>query len=235
MSQSGNFMLRVENLTKIYHSGGEEVPVFENVNFEIHEGEFVALAGESGTGKTTLLHLLAALDTPTRGEVYFFRERVGGFSVQRRSTYRNEKIGFVWQMHYLLPEFSAVENVMMPSLIGGGDFERARSRARELLAEVGLAGNAGRQVGELSGGEQQRVALARALINRPPLLLADEPTGNLDARSAERVFTLLEKLHRDHGLTSVVATHNLELAQRADRAMRLADGKLTETIVPGVR
>ncbi len=227
-------MLRAENLTKIYRSGEDEVMVFENLNFEIHAGEFVAVVGESGAGKTTLLHLLAALDTPTRGEVYFLRERIGDYTVRQRAAYRNEKIGFVWQMHYLLPEFSAIENVIMPSLIRGEDFETARLRGAELLAEVGLAQAAERQVGELSGGERQRVALARALINRPQLLLADEPTGNLDARSAERVSTLLEKLHRDHGLTSVLATHNMELAQHADRALRLAKGKLTEAVIPEV-
>ncbi len=227
-------LLRAENLTKIYRSGEDEVVVFEDLNLEIHAGEFVAVVGESGAGKTTLLHLLAALDTPTRGEVYFLRERIGGYTVRQRAAYRNEKIGFVWQMHYLLPEFSAIENVIMPSLIGGEDFKTARLRGAELLAEVGLAQAANRQVGELSGGERQRVALARALINRPQLLLADEPTGNLDARSAERVSTLLEKLHRDHGLTSVLATHNMELAQRADRALRLAKGKLTEAVIPEV-
>jgi lipoprotein-releasing system ATP-binding protein len=229
------FILHVENLTKIYRSGYEEIIVLKNVNFAIREGEFIALVGESGAGKSTLLHLIAALDTPTRGAVYFFRETIGSYSTRERSRYRNEGIGYVWQMQYLLPEFSAVENVMMPNLIGGGDFQVARSRAVELLAEVGLARVAERQVGELSGGEQQRVALARALINRPSLLLADEPTGNLDSRSAERVFTLLEKLHRNHGLTSVLATHNPELAQRADRIFRLADGQLTETIAPEVR
>jgi lipoprotein-releasing system ATP-binding protein len=227
-------LLRAENLTKIYRSGEDEVVVFEDLNLEIHAGEFVAVVGESGAGKTTLLHLLAALDTPTRGEVYFLRERIGGYTVRQRAAYRNEKIGFVWQMHYLLPEFSAIENVIMPSLIGGQDFKTARLRGAELLAEVGLAQAANRQVGELSGGERQRVALARALINRPQLLLADEPTGNLDARSAERVSTLLEKLHRDHGLTSVLATHNMELAQHADRALRLAKGKLTEAVIPEV-
>ncbi len=227
-------LLRAENLTKIYRSGEDEVVVFEDLNLEIHAGEFVAVVGESGAGKTTLLHLLAALDTPTRGEVYFLRERIGGYTVRQRAAYRNEKIGFVWQMHYLLPEFSAIENVIMPSLIGGEDFKTARLRGAELLAEVGLAQAANRQVGELSGGERQRVALARALINRPQLLLADEPTGNLDARSDERVSTLLEKLHRDHGLTSVLATHNMELAQRADRALRLAKGKLTEAVIPEV-
>ena len=228
------FMLRVENLTKVYRSGEEEIVVLQDVNFSIREGEFIALIGESGAGKSTLLHLIAALDTPTRGAVYFFRETVGSYNTRERSRYRNERIGYVWQMQYLLPEFSAAENVMMPNLIGGGDFEAASSRAADLLAEVGLAHVADRQVGELSGGEQQRVALARALINRPSLLLADEPTGNLDSRSAERVFTLLEKLHRDHGLTSVLATHNSELAQRADRIFRLANGQLTETVVPKI-
>jgi lipoprotein-releasing system ATP-binding protein len=225
-------MLHVENLTKIYRSGEEKVIVFQDLNFEIREGEFVALVGESGAGKTTLLHLLAALDTPTRGEVYFFREMIGSWSARERSVYRNSRVGYVWQMQYLLPEFSAVENVMMPNLIGGGDFDSARSRASQLLAEVGLQDAERRLVGELSGGEQQRVALARALMNRPSLLLADEPTGNLDSRSAERVFSLLEKLHRDHNLTSIVATHNLELAQRTDRIFRLANGQLTEPIVP---
>lgn len=232
MSQSS--LLRTENLTKIYRSGEDEVIVFEDLNFEIREGEFVALTGESGAGKTTLLHLLAALDTPSRGAVYFFRERLDEYSAKRRSIYRNEKVGFVWQMHYLLPEFTAVENVMMPGLIAGAGFQKARARAAELLAEVGLPHITERRVGELSGGEQQRVALARALINRPQVLLADEPTGNLDARSADRVAALLEKLHRDHGLTSVLATHNLQLAQRADRTLRLAEGKLTETIVPEI-
>ena len=226
-------MIRAENLTKIYRSGEDEVVVFEGLNFEIHTGEFVALVGESGTGKTTLLHLLAALDTPSRGEVYFFRERISEFTERQRSDYRNKRIGFVWQMHYLLPEFSAAENVMMPDLIGGGSFHNAHARAEELLAEVGLSHAMDRRAGELSGGEQQRVALARALINNPSLLLADEPTGNLDAVSAGRVFTLLGNLHRNHGLTSVLATHNMDLAQNASRALRLSEGKLAETVLPG--
>lgn len=229
MTQSLNdLILRAESLTKIFRSGGEEVVVFDNLNFEIRTGELVALVGESGAGKTTLLQILAALDTPTRGEVYFFGERVGGYSARERALYRNARLGFVWQMHYLLPEFSAAENLMLPQLIGSRDFSGARARARELLAEVGLSNVAGRRVGELSGGEQQRVALARALVNQPALLLADEPTGNLDHRSAEHVMDLLERLHRAHGLTSVLATHNLELAQRADRTLRLAKGALAQ-------
>jgi len=227
-------ILSTQNLTKIYRSGEEEVTVFEDLNFEIRRGELVALVGESGAGKTTLLHLLAALDTPTRGEVYFEGRKVGELRPGERADYRNKQIGFLWQMHYLLPEFTATENVMFPQLIGGQGFGSARARARELLGEVGLERASGRRVGELSGGEQQRVALARALTNQPAVLLADEPTGNLDSRTAGRVMELLERLHRAHGLTSVLATHNLELAQRADRLLRLDRGRLSETIVPRV-
>lgn len=221
-------MLRVEDLTKVFRSGKEEVVVFENLRFEIAVGELVALVGESGSGKTTLLHLLAALDTPSRGEVYFERKRVGEFTPEERAVYRNTRLGFVWQMHFLLPEFSALENVMLPQLIGGRKAGEARQRARDLLGEVGLGKASCRRVGELSGGEQQRVALARALANAPALLLADEPTGNLDHHTAGLVMSMLERLHRAHGLTSVIATHNLELAQRADRTFRLANGALTE-------
>lgn len=236
MTQSPNHpILRSEGLTKIYRSGEEEVIVFEDLNFEVRPGELVALVGESGAGKTTLLHLLAALDTPTRGEVYFQGQKVSEFRPEERAAYRNTRVGFVWQMHYLLPEFSAAENVMLPQLIGGRELASARARALELLKEVGLEGAAGRRVGELSGGEQQRVALARALANQPAILLADEPTGNLDPRTGGRVVEMLETLHRTHGLTSVLATHNLELAQRAHRTLRLSQGRLIETAVPRVQ
>jgi lipoprotein-releasing system ATP-binding protein len=225
-------MLRVENLTKIFHSGEQEVIVFDGLNLAVEPGELLALVGRSGSGKTTLLHLLAALDTPTKGEIYFGRQRLSELSFEGQAEYRSQRIGFVWQMHHLLPEFSALENVMLPQLIAGSGFEKAQGRARELLAEVGLENALGRRTGELSGGEQQRVALARALVNNPALLLADEPTGNLDHRTAELVMDLLERLHRVHGLTSVLATHNMELAQRAARTLRLEDGQLTEVVVP---
>jgi lipoprotein-releasing system ATP-binding protein len=225
-------ILSAKNLAKVFHSGEEEVVVFDGLNFEVRQGELVALVGESGTGKTTLLHLLAALDTPTRGELYFAGKRLGELGNEEQAEYRNQRVGFVWQMHYLLPEFSAVENVMLPQLIAGRDPTMAQSRARELLAEVGLEKALARRTGELSGGEQQRVALARALANNPSLLLADEPTGNLDRHTAELVIDLLERLHRTHGLTSVLATHNMELAQRATRTLRLENGQLTEVVVP---
>ena len=227
-------MIRIEQLTKTYRTGGEEVRVFEGLSCEIQRGELVALVGESGSGKSTLLHLLGALDTPTNGEVYFDGRKLSAFSEQERAAYRNQKVGYVWQLHYLLPEFSALENVMMPQLVGGREFSQARVRAREILGEVGLAKMTGRRVGELSGGEQQRVALARALANNPALLLADEPTGSLDHRTALSMLELLEGLHRNHGLTSVLATHNLELARRARRTLRLADGKLENMVVPEV-
>ncbi|MCJ7502011.1 MAG: ABC transporter ATP-binding protein [Acidobacteriia bacterium] len=233
-SPDNRIILRAEKLTKIFRSGEEEVVVFADLNFEIRRGELVTLVGESGAGKTTLLHLLAGLDTPTRGGVYFLGQRLSEFGAEGRAAYRNQQVGYVWQMHYLLPEFSALENVMLPQLMGGRRFAAARARARELLAEVELAKVVRRRVGELSGGEQQRVALARALANQPAVLLADEPTGNLDQRTAGRVIEVLEGLHRAHGLTSVLATHNLELAQRAQRTLRLSDGTLTETVVPEV-
>jgi lipoprotein-releasing system ATP-binding protein len=225
-------VLQAVGLTKSFRSGSEEVLVLDDLNVEVKSGEFVALVGEPGSGKTTLLHILAALDTPTTGEVYFERRPLSEYREDERALYRNEKIGFVWQMHYLLPEFSALENVVIPQLIRGSRMIDARSRARELLVEVGLENELGRRVGELSGGEQQRVALARALANRPVVLLADEPTGSLDHRTAERVTGVLENLHRAHHLTSVLATHNLDLARRAHRTLRLAQGKLTEWEVP---
>ncbi len=221
-------LFKAERLSKSFTSVAETVTVLDNLDFEIRQGEFVALVGDSGAGKTTLLYLLAALDTPSAGEVYFGLRRVGGFSASESADYRSRQLGFVWQMHYLLPEFTAIENIILPQLIAGRDFAAARGRAQDLLEEVGLSRAAERRAGELSGGEQQRVALARALANRPSVLLADEPTGSLDHQTAMRVIELLERLHRNHGLTSVLATHNLELAGRANRILRLGAGRLTE-------
>ena len=222
-------VLRAEGLTKVFRSADETVTVFEAVDFDVRKGELIALVGESGAGKSTLLHILAALDTPSSGAVYFNLRQVGNFKADESAAYRSRELGFVWQMHYLLPEFTARENVILPQLIAGSDFATARARAHELLDEVGLGRAADRRAGELSGGEQQRVALARALANAPSVLLADEPTGNLDHQTGSRVIDLIERLHRTHGLTSVLATHNLELAGRANRILRLENGRLTES------
>jgi lipoprotein-releasing system ATP-binding protein len=229
--ETNGVLLRGKDLSKTFQSAAEVVTVLDHLDFEIRRGEFIALVGESGAGKTTLLYLLAALDTPSSGEVYFDLRRVGGFSASESADYRSRQLGFLWQMHYLLPEFTALENIILPQLIAGREFGAARSRAQDLLDEVGLERAAERRAGELSGGEQQRVALARALANRPAVLLADEPTGSLDHQTASRVIDLLERLHRNHGLTSVLATHNLELAARADRILRLSAGRLTEEAV----
>ena len=188
----------------------------------------VAIVGESGTGKSSLLHLLAALDRPTAGEVWYGDSCLGAFTASQAASFRNRTIGYVWQFHYLLPEFTALENVALPLLARGEKRPAALAHARLWLAEVGLADRANHRSGELSGGEQQRISLARALVTKPAVLLADEPTGDLDARTAEIIFTLIQRLHAAHGLTSVLVTHSLDFAVRCDRMLRLRNGKLTE-------
>ncbi|MGD0496798.1 MAG: ABC transporter ATP-binding protein [Bryobacteraceae bacterium] len=218
--------IRACGLTKTYKSGDSDLVIFANLNFEVQRGEMLALVGESGAGKSTLLHLLGGLDRPTSGEIYYGAKPIGAFSEEERSDFRNREIGFVWQIHYLLPEFTALENAMMPLLIRGWPRERASGESLARLDEVGLRARATHRAGELSGGEQQRVALARALAGHPTVLLADEPTGNLDFRTAEAVFRLVEELHHSHGLTSVLVTHNLSFARRADRVLEMGSGKL---------
>lgn len=220
-------ILRAEGLTKKYHSGTQEITPLENVNLSIARGEMVAVVGPSGTGKSTLLHLLAALDTPTSGEVYFAGNSLRSLAEAELANYRNRAVGFVWQRHHLLPDFTAAENVAMPMLVQGKAQGQALRTAEEWLGEVGLASRAGQRAGELSGGEQQRVAIARALVNGPSVLLADEPTGDLDERNAEGVFELMQRLHQSHHLTSILATHNINLARRTDRVVVLERGKLT--------
>jgi lipoprotein-releasing system ATP-binding protein len=194
----------------------------------------VAIVGESGAGKSTLLHLLAALDTPTAGDVWCGESRLSAFTAKQAAEFRNRDVGYVWQFHYLLPEFSALENVAMPLLARGMRRADALERAGLWLAEVGLAERAANRSGELSGGEQQRVSVARALVTDPKILLADEPTGDLDGKTAEAVFGLIQRLHEAHGLTSVLVTHNLEFAGRCDRVLRLREGQLvTEAMSRG--
>ena len=223
-------LVRVEGLRKTFRSGSQEITPLDGISFSIERGDMIAIVGPSGAGKSTLLHILAALDTPTNGAVYFGAKSLKSLNETELADYRSSAVGFVWQRHHLLPDFTAAENVAMPMLVRGEPMNQALRAAQEWLGEVGLADRAGQSAGELSGGEQQRVAIARALANRPALLLADEPTGDLDERNAESVFELMTRLHRSHHLTSILATHNLSLARRTDRILVLDHGKL----VPGV-
>jgi lipoprotein-releasing system ATP-binding protein len=233
-------IVRVSGLQKSYKTARGELTLFRDLNLEVQVGEMVAIVGQSGAGKSTLLHILGALDTPSAGTVYCASTHVAQLSARQAAAFRNREIGYVWQFHYLLPEFTALENVAMPLLArgkqkaapkgesaAGWGKQEALAVAADWLREVGLEDRADHRPGELSGGEQQRVALARALVNNPRLLLADEPTGDLDETTAQRVFDLLERLHTSHGLTSILVTHNLELAARCTRALRLESGRLT--------
>ena len=224
-----NLAIRAEALRKAYPGKGlnhGELELFRGLNFTVAPGELVAIVGQSGAGKSSLLHLLAALDYPSAGEVWVGDQRLSAMSPKQAANFRNREVGYVWQFHYLLPEFTALENVAMPLLARGLAQSPALERARRWLAEVGLADRAQHRSGELSGGEQQRVSLARALVTEPKVLLADEPTGDLDSRTAEAVFTLIQTLHRTHALTSVLVTHSLEFAARCDRMLTLKDGYL---------
>jgi len=218
--------VRAEGLTKTYQSGRNEVVVFRDLSLEIDEGEMVAVVGPSGAGKSTLLHLLGGLDRPTSGAV-----KVGKFDIFKLgdvdlARFRNGEIGFIFQFHHLLPEFTAVENTMMPLLIGRSSHQAAKEQALSMLKGVGLADRASHRPGELSGGEQARVALARAMVTRPRLLLADEPTGDLDSKTSESIHSLLREVHRSQKLTSVIVTHNERLASVCDRVLHLEDGRL---------
>jgi lipoprotein-releasing system ATP-binding protein len=222
-------VLRATGLDKSYpplKPGGESLRLFHDLSLEVEAGEMVAVVGESGAGKSSLLHLLAALDSPTSGEVWCGETNVTRLNARDAGAYRNRDIGYVWQFHYLLPEFTAVENVAMPLLARGIAKAAALAEASIWLARVGLAERGDNRSGELSGGEQQRLSIARALVTRPKLLLADEPTGDLDGATAERVFDLLQSLHRESHLASVLVTHNLEFAARCDRILRLRAGRL---------
>ncbi|HEV2298467.1 MAG TPA: ABC transporter ATP-binding protein [Candidatus Acidoferrales bacterium] len=219
-------LLRAEKLTKIFHSGNSQVIALADANLYVVRGEMIALVGPSGSGKSTLLHLLAGLDTPTSGTVYFAGRSLGAITEHEREEFRGRAIGFIWQRHQILPDFTATENVAMPLLIRGMAMAKALGVARDWLSEVGLADRLQHRAGELSGGEQQRVAIARALVNRPSLLLADEPTGDLDERNTESIFELMQRIHGTHHLTSILATHNLSLARRADRVLMLEHGTL---------
>src|SRR5215471_15899493 len=221
-------VLRVDGLKKVYKSGHADLVLFENLSFQVRKGEMLAIVGESGAGKSSLFHILGTLDRASQGDVYCAQIQVAKLSDDAAADFRNREIGFVWQFHYLLPEFSAQENVAMPLLMRGTESGRAMDAAAGWLREVGLENRGHHRAGELSGCEQQRVALARALITGPKSLMADEPTGDLDNRTAEMVFELIARLHRDYQLTSLIATHNLAFARRCHRVLRLERGKIEE-------
>jgi lipoprotein-releasing system ATP-binding protein len=218
----------VQDLEKVFFHGGRQLMVLHGLNFRVGAGERVAVLGASGVGKSTLLHLLGTLDVPTSGRILFNGRELTRLDPAALARFRNREIGFVFQFHHLLPEFTALENVMMPALIQRVPREHASELARAILARVGLAERLTHRPGELSGGEQQRVALARALIMSPKLLLADEPTGNLDAKTGEGIHALLEELNHERGTTMLVVTHNPELAGRMPRRLHMVEGRLGE-------
>jgi len=223
-----NALLEARGIRKVYAGGdGQPLEVLRGLDVEVRRGEFVAIVGASGAGKSTLLHLLGALDAPSGGDVWLDGSRYADLDPRGLAELRNRKVGFVFQFHHLLREFSALENVMMPLLIGGLPPRRARSRAEEVLSEVGLAGRMTHRPAELSGGEQQRCAVARALVHDPSVVLADEPSGNLDHANSERLHELFFRLAREYETAVVVVTHNRQLAGRADRILWLEDGRLT--------
>jgi lipoprotein-releasing system ATP-binding protein len=224
---SETVMLRCEKLVKHFQEGDYKVEVLNGVDLSVAPGERVAIVGSSGSGKSTLLHLLGGLDTPTSGQVYVHGEALSQMSDAARGAIRNRSIGFVYQFHHLLPEFTAMENVAMPLLIGGADPAEAEAKAVELLGKVGLSQRLTHRPSKLSGGERQRAAVARALIHRPAVVLADEPTGNLDAHTGEQVYQLMLELNREMGTSLVLVTHDVKMAERAQRVLHLQDGRLS--------
>jgi lipoprotein-releasing system ATP-binding protein len=225
-------LLRCTNLTKEYSDGENCVKVLKSINFSIEKAEQVAIVGSSGSGKSTLLHLLGALDKPTSGQVLFEHQDIYSFNSNQQALFRNQSLGFVYQFHHLLPEFNALENVAMPLLIAKKNINQANEMAMSMLDKVGLSHRYNHKPAELSGGERQRVAIARALVTQPKLILADEPTGNLDQKTGESIYQLLSDL-REQMLTSfVVVTHDTQLAKRLDRSLNLVDGYLTDAQTP---
>ena len=219
-------IIAVEGLRKTYRTARGDLHLFNELHLTVYSGEMVAIVGQSGAGKSTLLHILGALDAPSAGTVYCASTNVAELSSRKAAEFRNRVVGYVWQFHYLLPEFTAQENVALPLLARGLPKQEALAIAANWLREVDLDDRRTHRPGELSGGEQQRVALARALVNQPRLLLADEPTGDLDETTAARVFAFIQRLHQSHRLTSVLVTHNLDLASRCTRVLRLEGGRL---------
>jgi lipoprotein-releasing system ATP-binding protein len=221
-------LIRTEGLKKTYGDSMKKVEVLKGIGLTINRGETVAIVGASGVGKSTFLNLLGGLDRPTSGEVYYDGKPVFRHDDRKLAAFRNSTIGFVFQFHHLLPEFTALENVVLPALIGGSGFDEASERAGALLTEVGLKDRLNHKPGELSGGEQQRTAIVRALMRSPLVILADEPTGNLDSRTGEEVFDILLEQNRSRGMTMIIVTHNERLAARLTRRLRMVDGDIVE-------
>lgn len=219
-------ILVCNDLTKTYYDGNNETHVLNGVSFSLKAGEQVAIVGSSGSGKSTLLHLLGGLDSPTSGEVWFHQQCLHQLSARQLAALRNQQMGFIYQFHHLLAEFSALENVAMPLLIGGKSASMATQSAKALLEQVGLSHRLDHQPAALSGGERQRVAIARALVTKPSLVLADEPTGNLDHKTGEQIYALLTQLSQQHGTSFVVVTHDMALAKKMDRIMTIQDGQI---------
>jgi lipoprotein-releasing system ATP-binding protein len=222
-------LLRIENLAKVYRSGDKDLVIFRDLALQVVEGEQIAIIGESGAGKSTLLHLIGGLDKPSAGAIYYKNKSITELLEPQLSDFRNREIGYVWQQHQLLPEFSAEENVSMPLRIRGVSGAEASAEARANLAEVGLGNRAHHRAGELSGGEQQRIAIARSLAGGPSMLLADEPTGNLDEGTGQMIFDLLAGIRKRRNLTTILVTHNLQFARQCDRVMKLEGGALKES------
>ena len=223
---SPHILLRAENLCKFYKDGKINLEVIKGINLEVKEAEFLCIIGPSGAGKSTLLHILSGLDRPSKGEVLFEGKQLYRMTDEQRAGIRNRRIGFVFQFYYLLPEFSALENIMLPALINATSFAQAKEKASQLLQLVGLEKRLAHKPAQLSGGEQQRIAIARALINNPDMIFCDEPTGNLDSQRGEQIIELLRNLNQRQGKTLIIASHEAKIARMADRIIHIRDGKL---------
>ncbi len=217
----------MKNIHKIYKKNGQrELHVLKGINLTIEKGKTIAIIGSSGAGKSTLLHILGTIDQPTEGELFYNQQNVFSYDNKKLASFRNKNIGFVFQFHHLLPEFSALENIMMPILINRKSLPEAKEKALQLLDDVGLSSRENHKPGELSGGEQQRVAIARALSNNPELLLADEPTGNLDSNTSNKIFQVLNTINKEYSVTMIVVTHNHVLGESTDFCLKMVDGRL---------
>jgi len=231
MIEEKQYILKAQEITKVYTSGPEKIEVLKGIDLNVRRGEILVIMGPSGVGKSTLLNIIGTLDIPTSGKIFINGDEVSRMTEDKLARFRNKHIGFVFQFHYLLPEFTALENVLIPRMIKGNDWKSSEARARQLLDEVGLGHRLKHKPSELSGGEQQRVAIARALMNQPKLVLADEPTGDLDVKNSEALFQLILDLNQKFQQTFIIVTHNEMFAQKAHRVIHLWDGQIKEETI----